>query len=77
MPYDFLIGGKKSSLSPDASKKKELYTAANRNKLTMDPKAIFIASPPTPHTETISGTTNTIPYCLQGYVNSYYAENTP
>jgi len=46
MPYDFLIGNK-SNLSPDPSNKPLNYQESLRKKLTMDPKAMFIASPPT------------------------------
>jgi len=45
MPYDFLIGNK-SNYSEDPSKKKQTYQESLRTKLTMDPKAMFLASPP-------------------------------
>ena len=45
MPYDFLIGNK-SNYSEDPSKKKQTYKESLRNKLTMDPKAMFLATPP-------------------------------
>lgn len=46
MPYDFLSANKRSLLSPDPVKKKQLYTEVNRNKLTIDPKALFLHEPP-------------------------------
>jgi hypothetical protein len=46
MPYDFLLGNKRSILSPDPVKKQSLYTEVNRNKLTIDPKALFLHEPP-------------------------------
>ena len=46
MSYNFLIASK-SNLSLDSSKKKVDYKESFRNKLTMDPKSIFIANPPT------------------------------
>jgi hypothetical protein len=47
MPYDFLTNKKQSFLSPDPLKKPRLYTEVNRNKLTIDPKALFLHEPPT------------------------------
>lgn len=45
MPYNFLIGNK-SNYSEDPSKKKQTYQESMRTKLVMDPKAMFISSPP-------------------------------
>jgi hypothetical protein len=45
MPYSFLIGSK-TNYSEDPSKKKPTYKESLRNKLTMDPKAMFLATPP-------------------------------
>ena len=46
MAHNFLIGNK-SNLSIDPTKKKVDYRESLRKKLTMDPKSIFVASPPT------------------------------
>ena len=45
MPYNFLIENK-SNYSEDPSKKKPTYKESLRTKLTMDPKSIFLATPP-------------------------------
>lgn len=45
MAYNFLIGNK-SNYSEDPSKKKQTYKESLRNKLTMDPKAMFLQTPP-------------------------------
>lgn len=45
MPYNFLIGNRKSNLSPDPSVERKPYTETLRKGLTMDPKAMFLSSP--------------------------------
>ena len=45
MPYNFLIGNK-SNYSEDPSKKRTSYQESLRTKLTMDPKAMFLQTPP-------------------------------
>jgi uncharacterized protein (TIGR02145 family) len=46
MAYNFIEGQRRSNLSQDPSKEKVNYQESLRTKLTMDPKAMFLQTPP-------------------------------
>ena len=78
MPYKFIQGQNRSNLSIDPAKDTRPYTERLRRKLVMDPKAIFIASPPTaiyPYTYPFDSQYPIVTEGLSLYLDASYASS--